>query len=136
MYNLSIVTPEKVYYEADVVSLVVPGTDGYLGVLSHHAPLITALKPGKIEFRDAEEKVHILAVSGGFLEVSDNKATLLADSIERGDEIDIERAQASYDREKKRIVSAGSGETDIDLPRAQKGLERAANRLKIAREQE
>ena len=131
MFRLSIVTPEKVFYEADVKSLVVPGTEGYLGVLSNHAPLITALKPGRIEFRDAEDKVHIMAVSGGFLEVSNNRGTLLADTVERGDEIDIERAQAAYDREKKRLVSAGKSETDIDLPSVKAALERAANRIKV-----
>jgi len=134
MFRLSIVTPEKVFYEDDVASLTAPGTEGYLGVLSHHAPLITALQPGKIEFRDASEQVHLLAVSGGFLEVSSNQATLLADAVERADEIDVERAQASYEREKARILSFSKGETEIDLPRAQSGLERAANRLKIARE--
>jgi F-type H+-transporting ATPase subunit epsilon len=134
MFRLSIVTPEKVFYEDNVISLIVPGTEGYLGVLSHHAPLITALKPGKIEFRDASDYMHVLAVSGGFLEVSGNQATLLADAVERADEIDVARAQAALDREKKRLMSFGKGETEIDLPRAQSGLERAANRLKIARE--
>ena len=134
MFILSIVTPEKVYYEAEVQSLVVPGTEGYLGVLSNHAPLITALIPGKIEFRDAEEKVNIMAVSGGFLEVSHNQATLLADAVERADEIDTERAQIAYDREKKRLISAGKGETDIDLPSVRSALERAANRIRISKD--
>jgi len=134
MFRLSIVTPEKTFYEAEITSLVAPGTEGYLGVLSHHAPLITALKPGRIEFRDADEMVKMAAVSGGFLEVSNNVATLLADAVEWADEIDIERAQAAYEREKKRLVSAGAGETDIDLPSVRAALERAANRLKVAKE--
>ncbi len=134
MFVLSIVTPEKVYYEAEIKSLVVPGTEGYLGILSNHAPLITALKPGKIEFRDANDKVEFLAVSGGFLEVSNNRATLLADAVERGDEIDIQRAQAALDREKNRLISAGSGETDIDLPSVRAAIERAQNRIKVYKE--
>jgi len=134
MFRLSIVTPEKTFYEEEISSLVVPGTEGYLGVLSHHAPLITALKPGMIEFRDADDKVRITAVSGGFLEVSHNVATLLADAVEWADEIDVERAQAAYDREKARLISAGEGETDIDLPSARAAIERASNRLRVAKE--
>jgi F-type H+-transporting ATPase subunit epsilon len=134
MFHLSIVTPEKSYYEGEIKSLVAPGTEGYLGVLSHHAPLITALMPGKIEFRDEHDEVNIMAVSGGFLEVSNNLATILADTVENADEIDIERARAAYDREKKRLISAGEGETDIDLPSVRAALARAANRIKIYEE--
>ncbi len=134
MFRLSIVTPEQVFLEEDIKSLVVPGTEGYLGVLSNHAPLITALKPGRIEYRDATDTVQILAVSGGFLEVSNNVATLLADTVERAGEIDIDRARQAYEREKKRLVSAGSGETDIDLPSVQAALDRAKNRIKVYEE--
>ncbi|MGD8921657.1 MAG: F0F1 ATP synthase subunit epsilon [Candidatus Zixiibacteriota bacterium] len=134
MFRLSIVTPEQVFLEEDIKSLVVPGTEGYLGVLSNHAPLITALKPGRIEYRDATDTVQILAVSGGFLEVSNNIATLLADTVERADDIDIDRARQAYEREKKRLVSAGSEETDIDLPSVKAALERAKNRIKVYEE--
>ena len=133
-FKLSIVTPEKVFYEAEVVALTVPGSEGYLGILAHHAPLITAIKPGKIEFRDTEDQVHLLAVSGGFLEVSGNLATILADAAEDVDEIDIERARAAYEREKNRLISAGKGETDIDLPSVWAAMERAANRIRIYEE--
>ncbi|MEW5995567.1 MAG: ATP synthase F1 subunit epsilon [Candidatus Zixiibacteriota bacterium] len=134
MFRLSIVTPEKVFYEAEIKSLIVPGTEGYLGVLSHHAPLITALQPGKIEFTDTDDTVNILAVSGGFLEVSGNAATILADAVERADDIDIERAQAAYDRERQRLISAGERETEIDLPAVHAAVERARNRIKIYKE--
>ena len=134
MFRLSIVTPEKTFYEADIKSLVAPGTEGYLGILSNHAPLITALTPGRIEFRDAADRIKITAISGGFLEVSNNIATLLADAAEFGDDIDIERAQMAYDREKKRLVSAGKGETDIDLPSVRAAIDRAANRIKVYKE--
>ncbi|MDD5426937.1 MAG: ATP synthase F1 subunit epsilon [candidate division Zixibacteria bacterium] len=134
MFHLSIVTPEKSYFEGEIKSLVVPGTEGYLGILSQHAPLITALMPGKIEFRDEHDQVCIMAVSGGFLEISNNLATILADTVEKAEEIDIERARAAYEREKKRLISAGAGETDIDLPSVRAALARAANRIKIYEE--
>lgn len=134
MFKLSIVTPEKVFCETDAKSLVAPGIDGYLGILSHHAPLITALKPGKIEYVDADNKVHILAVASGFLEVSNNMATLLAEDVEYAADIDIKQVQEEYDRERSRLISAGKGETDIDLPTIKANLEKQANRLKIARE--
>ena len=131
MFRLSIVTPEKVFYDAEVKSLTAPGTEGYLGILSHHAPLITGLKPGKIEFRDAQDQVHVLAASGGFLEVSHNVATLLADAVENAAEIDIARAQRAYELNKQRLISAGKGEITIDLPACRAAMERASNRIKI-----
>jgi len=131
MFRLSIVTPEQVAYDAEIKSLVAPGIDGYLGILAHHAPLITALRPGKIEFREADDTLHIMAVTGGFLEVSSNTATILADAVEDANQIDIARAREAYRREKARLVSAGQGETDIDLPSVKAALERAANRIKI-----
>ena len=133
MFHLSIVTPEKIYCEAEINSLVVPGTEGYLGILSHHAPLISSLKPGKIEYKDSENKEIVLAVSGGFIEVSDNKVTILADAVETTDEIDIKRAKSARDRAKDRIGKKSSGaDTDINIDRAQVALLRALNRLRVA----
>lgn len=131
MFRLSIVTPEKTYYDADIQSLIVPGIEGYLGVLSNHAPLITALQPGKIQFRDADNKENFLAVTQGFLEVSGNFATLLADAVEETEEIDLERAKAARDRAWEMLHEAAAGNHDIDVPRARASLERAQNRIRI-----
>lgn len=132
MFRLSIVTPEKVFFEADVASLVVPGTEGYLGVLSNHAPLITALQPGEITYKDNENRANYLAVSGGFLEVSGNVATLLADAVEEEEQIDLERAKESQKRAWEMLKAASRGEEGIDLARARSAMERAANRIKLA----
>jgi len=129
MFKLYIVSPARVLYESDVVSLIVPGSEGYLGVLSHHAPLITALQPGKVTIRESETKEKTAAVSGGFLEVSENQATILADSVEFIEEIDLDRARSAYDRAKERM---GLKSSDVDIKRAQDALRRAENRIKLA----
>lgn len=130
MFTLSIVTPEKVFFEEEIRSLVVPGSEGYLGVLSNHAPLITALKPGKIEFRDAGDKIRVMAVSGGFLEVSHNRATLLADAVEWAEEIDVTRAQNALKRGQEQLVLAQS-EHRADLTDIWDAIARARNRIRI-----
>ncbi len=131
MFRLSIVTPDKVVYDSDIRSLVVPGVDGYLGVLSQHAPLITALRPGHIEFRDADDKVHLLAVSNGFMEVSQNVATLLADAVEIAEEIDLDRARTALENAKANLAKAVTGELDVDATEIRDAMERANNRIRI-----
>ena len=129
-FQLSLLTPERSLLEADVVSLTAPGSEGYLGVLAHHAPLITALQPGQLEIRDADQRETIFAVSGGFLEVSENRATILADAVEIPGEIDIERAERARERAKERLRDTSGS---IDVPRAEVALKRALNRLRTAR---
>lgn len=129
MFNLSIVTPEKIFYENEVTSLVAPGIEGYLGILTDHAPLITAITPGKVTVKDEKHEEILLSVTEGFLEVSANTATLLVDAVEYLSEIDSDRAKDAMERAKKRMIDeAGS----IDLPRARKAVIRAKNRLRIA----
>jgi F-type H+-transporting ATPase subunit epsilon len=121
-------------FEADVKSLVVPGSEGYLGILSNHAPLITALQPGKIEYTDANDQRQYLAVTAGFLEVSGNIATLLADAVEETEAIDLKRAEDSRDRAWQKLKAAGAGDSSIDVPRARASLRRAQNRIRVFRE--
>ncbi|MFH1700492.1 MAG: ATP synthase F1 subunit epsilon [Candidatus Zixiibacteriota bacterium] len=131
MYKLAIVTPEKVIYEEEVSSIIAPGTLGYLGIMSNHAPIITSLKPGKLTVKDNKNEVINFALSGGFLENSSNVCTILADSAEFAGSIDLERARESLARAKQRIQNAAG---DIDVGRAYDAYERAKNRLKIAKE--
>jgi len=79
-FQFRLVTPQKLLLETEVSSLKVPGSEGYLGVLAHHAPLITALQEGKLTVKDVGGRETAYHVTGGFLEVSDNRATVLADS--------------------------------------------------------
>lgn len=80
-YRLQIVTPERVVFDDEVTSIVAPGAAGYLGVLAHHAPLLTTLRPGTLTIRRGED-VNEYHVESGFLEVSENTATLLVDAFE------------------------------------------------------
>jgi F-type H+-transporting ATPase subunit epsilon len=136
MFHLSLLTPERSFLEAEVTSIVAPGSEGYLGVLANHAPLITALAPGKLTIKMAEgpgadrgagEVVY--AISGGFLEVSDNKATILADALEPPEAIDVARARRARERAEERLKDM-SGK--VDTARAEAALSRAINRIRIA----
>lgn len=81
-FTFRLVTPQRIVFEGPVVSIQAPGSEGYLGVLAHHAPLITMLKDGRLEMRDPSGRVTAWHVTGGFLEVSNNRASALADSAE------------------------------------------------------
>ena len=131
MFKLSIVSPEKTLYEDEVESMVAPGAAGYLGILSNHAPLITSLAAGKLEIRDAQKKERIASISGGFLEVSNNAATILADAVEFVEEIDLSRAQDALRRAEERLNMAPG---KVDLPRARAALTRAQNRIRLYKE--
>jgi F-type H+-transporting ATPase subunit epsilon len=128
MYLLTIVTPEDIFYEQKVASLIAPGSEGYLGVLTDHAPLITALVPGKLTVKDDKNQELLGAIGGGFMEVFKNHVTILAHSIEFVGEIDHERAQRALERAKQRLRSRREG---IDIPRAMAAMNRAKNRIRL-----
>jgi F-type H+-transporting ATPase subunit epsilon len=129
MFTLSIVTPEKIFYESEVASVILPGGEGYLGVLTDHAPLITSIKPGKLTIRDKSQNTLVIAVSFGFFETSSNHATLLIDSAEYVSDIDVERARKALERTKQRLADKAG---NLDIPRAERAAERARNRILIA----
>ena len=130
MFKLSVVTPVKVFYEEEVNSVIAPGVDGYLGILTSHAPLITALQPGILTIRDRLDTVIELAIAGGFLEVSDNRCMILADAVEYLNEVDLLRAESALKRAQDRIAGLYT-EEDVDFQRAHKALNRALNRLNV-----
>lgn len=80
-FELSVLTPEKAVFEGQVEYVEVPGTEGYFGVLAHHAALVSGLAPGTLKIRKVGGAEESMQVTGGFFEVGDNKATVLADSI-------------------------------------------------------
>lgn len=125
-FKLSIVSPERILFEDEVTSLVVPGGEGYLGILAHHAPLISTLKVGEIKFRDTNNKEVWMATSGGFIEVSDNKATILAETAEFVAELDHARAVKELERAENALnLDLTAAEREIALHSRNK----AKNRL-------
>ncbi|MGH9787041.1 MAG: F0F1 ATP synthase subunit epsilon [Terriglobia bacterium] len=127
-FRLRIVTPNREVVMEDVGEIQVPGREGYLGILPGHAPLISELKVGEISYRRGRESSR-LAVSGGFVEVLPDQVTILAETAEKAEEIDVARAQAAKERAEKRLRGQ---EGDLDLSRAAISLERALIRLQVA----
>jgi len=126
--KLDIVTAERAIYSEDVDAVVAPGVEGQLGLLPHHAPLMTVLEPGELVIRKGGEEIS-LVVSGGFLEVRPDRIIVLADAAERSDEIDLARAEEAKRRAEERITHPVP---EIDNARAEAALRRALVRLRVA----
>ena len=127
--RLEIITAEREVYADDVDVLVAPGLEGQLGILPHHAPLMTVLQPGELMIRKDGEETY-LAVTGGLLEVIGNKVTILADACEHSQEIDEERAQAAVDRAREEL---GRADANQQLALAAVSMRRAQIRLNVVR---
>jgi len=126
--KLEIITAERQVFSDDVNTVVAPGVEGELGILPHHAPLITMLKPGEVLIRKDSEETYLF-VSGGFLEVRPDKIIILADASERCEEIDVERAEAAKHRAEERLKTRIP---EVDVAQTQAALLRALLRLRIA----
>ncbi|MDQ2952388.1 MAG: F0F1 ATP synthase subunit epsilon [Chloroflexota bacterium] len=127
--HLEVITPEKRVYEDDVDMVIAPGSEGYLGILPHHTPLLTGLGPG--EFRIKKGGVEeILAVFGGFMDVRDDKVVVLTEAAEPADEFDAQRAQAARQLAQEQI-QAGTLSA-ADEARARASLQRALVRIRVS----
>ena len=127
--RLDIITAEKLVYSDEVSSVVAPGSAGQLGILPNHAPLLTSLKPGELKVLKEGEESNI-AVSGGFLEVLQNVVNILADTAERAEDIDFERAEAAMKRAQDKVDSSDS---DMDLEKAIQALKRSQARVYVSK---
>ena len=126
--QLDIVTAEGRIFEGEVDSVTAPGAEGQLTVLPSHAPLITALAAGELKTVDGDNERY-LALLGGFLEVNNNRVTILANAAETSDEIDEQRASDAVKRAQERLA----GRTDeLNVERALIALRRARVRLNLA----
>ncbi len=131
--ELVIVTPERQLLRETVVEVTLPGGDGCLGILPGHAPLITELGIGELTYRaKAAGEVGHLAVISGFAEVLGDRVTLLAETAERPEEIDLARAEEARKRAEERLASA-SRDPNLDWSRAAVALQRSLIRIQVAR---
>jgi F-type H+-transporting ATPase subunit epsilon len=130
---LEIVTPARLLLSEEVDDVQVPGKNGYLGILPGHAPLISELQVGEVSYHQGKS-LHRLAIAMGYCEVVRDHVRILAETAEKADEIDLERARASKDRAEKRLADVNN--PDIDFVRAMASLERALARIRVREERE
>ena len=127
--HLEVITPERKVYEDDVDMVIAPGSEGYLGILPHHAPLLTGLGPGEFRVKKggAEE---VLAVFGGFMDVRGDRVTVLTEAAEHVEEIDVQRAQQA--RERAQAALQAGPMSAADEQRARAALQRALVRMRLS----
>ena len=132
--KLEVVSPDKMVYSGDISMLIFRSTGGELGILPKHIPLVTGLIPHAMRIFDEENAEYLIAVSGGFVEVTPEKIAVLASAAEEPEEIDINRAEEAYNRAKSRIDTfhqGGQEKESIDVKRAELALQRAKARLLV-----
>lgn len=129
-FALSVVAPDREVVAESVTSVIAPGTSGYFGVMADHLPLVAALKPGLLEYLDPQGQRHFVYVGGGFVEVKNNRVTVLADEASRSKDIDLARAEA--DLEQARRALRGE-ETSTSSEQAVLEVDRAMQRIRAAR---
>ena len=127
--KLEIVTPYKKVLSVEAEEIAVPGSVGELGILPGHTPLLTTLKVGELSYK-VDGKVQHLAVNWGYLEVADDMATVLVETAEPADEIDLERAKAALGRAEGELAKLSSEEKEFKIMEA--ALERAVIRIQVA----
>jgi len=127
--QLEVVTPERELVRESVLSVSIPAKTGYLGILPGHAPLLSELQPGELSYIE-EHVTHFLSVSWGFTEVLPERVIVLAQTAERAEEVDVQRAERAKQRAEERLKNVTA--TDIDFERARAALLRALARLQAA----
>ncbi len=128
-FKLDIVTPERIVFSEEIVSLVAPAENGYYGVLAGHAPFLCTLQAGEVTIRRERGEAHY-STSGGFMEVLPQRTIILSETAEELSAIDVKRAEEALERAKQRLAKAEAG---VDRDRAREAKERAENRLMLAK---
>ncbi|MFH1187074.1 MAG: ATP synthase F1 subunit epsilon [Candidatus Levyibacteriota bacterium] len=126
--HVEIITPEKVIYKDDVSEIIVPTENGQITVLANHVNLLTKILPGEMIIKKGNQE-HLLAITGGFLEIADNQATILADYAVRAEDIEVANAEAAQKRAEHMLKEKA---TDKEFRIAEAELQKALLQLKVA----
>lgn len=127
-FRLTVITPEKTFYDGETTQIIVRTTEGDIGILANHISLVASLPSGPLRVMTEDGTYRTAAVSSGLIKVGGNKVNIFADAVEWADEIDIEWAKRSEEDAKARI-DAKKSEKDLDL--AELKLKRALNRINV-----
>ncbi|WNS75271.1 F0F1 ATP synthase subunit epsilon [Bacillus sp. DTU_2020_1000418_1_SI_GHA_SEK_038] len=127
--KVSVVTPDGPVYESDVEMVSTKAASGELGILPGHIPMVAPLQIGAVRLKNGGN-TEFVAVSGGFLEVRPDKVTILAQSAEQADSIDVDRAVRAKQRAEQRLND--QKRDNVDFKRAELALQRAINRIKVS----
>ncbi len=127
--HLEIVTAEKMVYQDDVDMVIAPAWDGEVGILPHHAALLTILQVGELRVKKGGSE-QSLVIAGGFMEVSNGRVTVLADAAEHAEDIDVQRAEEARRRAQDSLTNRANVESELA---AQAAMRRATVRIRIAR---
>ncbi|OGN80421.1 MAG: ATP synthase F1 subunit epsilon [Chloroflexi bacterium RIFCSPLOWO2_12_FULL_71_12] len=127
--HIEVITPERKVYEDDVDMVIAPGSEGYLGILPHHAPLLTGLGPGEFRVKKGGTE-QVLAVFGGFMDVRGDRVVVLTESAEHAEEIDVQAAQEA--RERARAALEAGALTPAEEARARAALQRELIRIRVS----
>ncbi|MEA5026813.1 ATP synthase epsilon chain [bioreactor metagenome] len=132
MFTVKVITPDGLYAELEATILDIMTPDGMRGILSNHMPLVTMISVGKMTIGNDESNPNYrydYATGTGMLYFHDNLATVLVESVERSDEIDLARAEAALERSVSRMAAIETG--NVDIERAKRAYRRAKNRISI-----
>ncbi len=128
--NVEVVSAERVVFTGEADMVVAPGSMGVLGILPRHAPLLTSLNPGVLRIRQGGDEV-VMAVSGGFLQINNNRVEVLTDAAERAEEIDVARAEEARRRAEGMLADQPRGR-GTEVESAEAALRKSLARLKVA----
>ena len=126
--NIDVVTPKGIKFSGEAISCTAPGWDGEFQILKDHASMVTQLNIGSLSF-EVDGKRKIMATSGGYLEIQKNNISIIAETAEWAEKIQVDRAHEAEQRARKRLKGHDG---DIDVDRAKLALARALNRIKVA----